>query len=58
MDASDERRHLLGASGYPPHPALQRSSDAVNRQAQVASGGLEIPPFTTAVFVQPPRQRR
>jgi pullulanase len=57
LNASGERVRLAGASGYQPHPILQRSDDAVSRQAKVVSGEFEVPPFTTAVFVQPQQRR-
>lgn len=57
LNASGERARLAGGSGYQPHPILQRSDDAVSRQAKVISGEFDVPPFTTAVFVQPQQRR-
>jgi pullulanase len=57
LNASAERIRLPGGSGYQLHPVLQDSSDPIARQARIAGGEFEVPPFTTAVFVHPQRRR-
>ncbi|WP_222911052.1 pullulanase-type alpha-1,6-glucosidase [Pseudomonas sp. DNDY-54] len=57
LNASGDRVRLPGATGHQLHPVLQRSSDAVSRQAKVTNDEFEVPPFTTAVFVQPQQSR-
>jgi len=57
LNASPERVRLPGGSGYQLHPVLRESSDPVARQAKVTSDEFEVPPFTSAVFVQSQSRR-
>lgn len=57
FNASAERVRLPGADGYQPHPVQRDSSDPISRQARVVAGEFEVPPFTSAVFLQPQRRR-
>lgn len=58
LNASAERIRLPGGTGYQLHPVLQDSSDPISRQARVADGEFEVPPFTSAVFIQPQQRGR
>ena len=57
LNASPERVRLPGGSGYQLHPVLRESSDPIARQAKVTSDEFEVPPFTSAVFVQSQSRR-
>ncbi|MGA6096398.1 pullulanase-type alpha-1,6-glucosidase [Stutzerimonas marianensis] len=53
LNATGEPIRLPGGRGYRLHPVLQRSADARSRAAGVTGSAFEVPPFTSAVFVQP-----